>query len=85
MEINEFKTYDIYYDTEGDFLEITLGTPPKKSYMDEIEPGVFISKDEETNKTFAIGILSFKKRCYILNVILKKMNIDFPLDINCVK
>jgi len=83
MEVNEFETYDIYYDPEGDFLEITLGSPPEKSYADEIEPGVFISRDENTDKAFAIGILSFKKRCYILNEILKRLNIDFPLNISC--
>ena len=83
MEINEFETYDIYYDPEGDFLEITLGIPPKKSYADESEPGIFISKDEKTDKVFAVGILSFKKRCYVLNEILKKMNINFPLNISC--
>ncbi len=83
MEVKEFETYDIYYDPEGDFLEITLGIPPEKSYADEIEPGIFISKDEETDKTFAVGILSFKKRCHILSKILKRMNIDFPLNITC--
>jgi hypothetical protein len=83
MEVKEFETYDIYYDPEGDFLEITLGTPPEKSYADEIEPGVFISKDEETDKAFAVGILSFKRRCHVLNDILKSMNINFPLNISC--
>ena len=73
---------DIYYDSESDFLEITLGIPHKKSYADEIEPGIFVSKDEETDKAFAIGILSFKKRCHILKEILKRMNIDFPLNIS---
>ena len=82
MEVKEFETYDIYYDPEGDFLEIILGIPPEKSYADETEPGVFISKDEETDKTFAVGILGFKKRCYVLNEILKKMNINFPLNIS---
>ena len=85
MEIKEFETYDIYYDPEGDFLEIILGVPPNNSYADEIEPGIFISKDEKTNKAFAIGILSFKKRSHVLKEILKKMNIDFPLNITTEK
>ena len=82
MEIKELETYDIYYDKEGDFLEITFRTPPEKSYADEIEPGVFISKDEKTDKAFAVGILSFKKRCHVLNEIFKRMNINFPLNIS---
>lgn len=83
MEVKEFETYDIYYDPEGDFLEITFGIPPEKSYSEEIEPGIFISKDEETNEVFAVGILSFKKRCQILTEILKRLNINFPLNITC--
>lgn len=79
IEIKE--PYDIYYDPEGDFLEIIFETPPNKSYADEIEPGVFISKDEKTDKTFAIGVLSFKKRPQILKEMLKKMDINFPLNI----
>ena len=79
----EQETYDIYYDEAGDFLEITLGVPPKTEYSDEIEPGVFITKDEETNEIKGIGILDFKKRCHVLNEILKRMNISFPLNISC--
>lgn len=32
----EQETYDIYYDEQGDFLEITFGLPPKTEYSDEI-------------------------------------------------
>jgi len=85
MKINEFETYDIYYDTEGDFLEIIFGIPPENSYADEIEQGIFISKDEKTDKAFAVGILGFRKRCHILKDIFKKMNINFPLTIGCSK
>ncbi len=80
--MKELKTYDIYYDEEGDFLEIIFKIPPEKSYADEIEPGIFISKDEKTDEAFAIGILSFKKRPSILKEILKKINISFPLEIS---
>ena len=79
----EQETYDIYYDEAGDFLEITFGIPPKTEYSDEIEPGIFITKDEETNEIKGIGILDFKKRRHILNEILKRMNINFPLNISC--
>jgi len=59
--MKEQETYDIYYDEAGDFLEITFGLPPKKEYSDETEPGVFITRDEETNEIKGIGILDFKK------------------------
>lgn len=78
----EQETYDIYYDEAGDFLEVTFGVPPKKEYSDEIEPGVFITRDEETDEIKGIGILDFRKRCHILREILKKMSINFPLSIS---
>lgn len=78
----ESETYDIYYDELGDFLEVTFGIPPKTEYSEEIEPGVFITKDKETNEIKGVGILSFKKRVEILKKVLNKINKKLPLDIN---
>ncbi len=77
----EHHTYDIYYDEEGDFLEITFGIPPKKEYSEEIEPGVFITKDEKNDEVKGVSILSFKNRSQILKEILQKFNIKLPLEI----
>ena len=77
----EHHTYDIYYDEEGDFLEITFGLPPKKEYSEEIEPGVFITKDETTEEIKGIGILSFKKRNQILKELLGRFRLKLPLEI----
>ncbi len=81
----EYKTYGIYYDEEGDFLEITFGEPPEIEYTDEIEEGVFITRDESTNEVYSIGILSFKKRVWILNKILSKFNKKLPGEIDISK
>ena len=78
------RTYDIYYDEEGDFLEITLGEPSKKDYAEEVEPGVFIIRDESSNLVKSIGILSFKKRSGILKEILEKVHITLPLEIRSI-
>lgn len=78
----ENQTYDIYYDKEGDFLEITFGEPPEDEYSEEIEPDIFITKSSKTNELYGIGILSFKKRVKILSKILKQFNIEFPLEIS---
>jgi len=75
-------TYDIYYDEEGDFLEVTFGVPPEKEYTDEIEDGVFITKDEETDEVKGVGILSFKKRAGILKKILTRVGKKLPLEID---
>ncbi len=82
MNIQKHQTFDIYYDEEGDFLELTFGLPPKDCLTDEIEEGVFVTKNEKTNELYGIGILSFKKRAEILRNILNKFKIRFPLEIN---
>ena len=40
----ESETYNIYYNEEGDFLEVTFGIPPKIEYSEEIESGVFFNQ-----------------------------------------
>ncbi len=51
---------DIYYDEEGDFLEITIANPPEESYCEDINDDVFLRKDEKTGEIVGIGILNFK-------------------------
>lgn len=80
----ESETYDIYYDEAGDFLEITFGEPPKTEYSEEIETGVFVTKDEETNEIKGVGILSFKKRVQVLRKILNEVGKKLPLDISII-
>lgn len=80
--IQESETYDIYYDEGADFLEITFGEPPKTEYSEEIESGVFVTRDEETNEAKGVGILNFKKRTQILKNILNKINKKIPLEIS---
>ena len=76
----ENNTYEIYYDKEADFLEVFIGEPTK-STAEEVEEGIFIRKDNETNEIRSIGILSFKKRVQILKKILSRFNIELPLNI----
>ena len=77
----EHHTYDIYYDEEGDFLEITFGLPPKNEYTEQVEDGVFITKDANSHEIKSIGIIGFKKRTEKLNEILRKINFKLPLNI----
>ena len=74
------KTYTIYYDEEGDFLEITLGEPVECS-ANEIEEGIFIRRSN-TGEIKSIGILSFKKRAIALDELLRKFNLSLPIEIN---
>jgi len=81
----EDKIYSIYYDEEGDFLEITFSEPPEIEYTNEIEEGVFITRNETTNEVYSVGILSFKKRIGILKRILSKFNKKLPKEIDISK
>lgn len=67
---------NIYYDEEGDFLEISVGKPTK-SIAEEVQDGVFLRKDEETGEVKSIGILGFKKRAN-----LKDIELKLPVEIN---
>ena len=80
--MEENQTYDVYYDKEGDFLEITFGEPAREGTTEEIEQGIFITRDINSKEIKNIGILDFKKRVSVLKKILQKVNMDFPLEIN---
>ncbi len=67
----------VAYDEEGDFLEISAGKP-SNCYASEVQPGVFLRKDEKTDEVKSIGIMSFKKR----STRFKDIKLDLPVDIN---
>lgn len=66
----------VYYDEEGDFLEISIGKP-SECYATEVEPGVFIRKDEKTEEVKSVGILGFKKR----SKQLKDIELRLPVEV----
>ena len=67
----------IYYDEEGDFLEISIGKPTKCS-AEEVQPGIFLRMDEKTHDVKSIGVLGFKKRSKTLT----DVTLDLPIEIN---
>ena len=77
----ENQTYEIYYDKEGDFLEVSFGEPAKEGTTEEIEKGIFITRDVEKKAITDIGILNFKMRVEVLKRILNRFNIRIPLKI----
>ncbi len=68
---------NVYYDEEGDFLEISIGNPTK-CYAEEVQSGIFLRKDERTNEVKSIGIVSFKKR----SKDMKDIKLDLPIEVN---
>lgn len=65
----------IYYDEEGDFLEINIGKYTK-GYFKDVGNGIAERIDEKTGKVTGIAILSFRKRSR-----LKGMKIKLPVKI----
>ncbi len=65
---------NIYYDKEGDFLEIGL-EGRRKGYFIDVGEGISKRVDEKTGKVIGIAILSFKKRTEYL----KDMRISLPI------
>ncbi len=70
----------IYYGDEADYLEIRFGES-RENYGEDLDKDITIFKDEKTDEIVGVGILNFKKRSYILKDILKKLNLNLPLNI----
>lgn len=77
----ENHVYDIYYDEEGDFLEVSFGESAKEGTTEEIEEGIFITRDIDTKEVKNIGILDFKTRMEILRQIMQKINKELPFNL----
>ncbi len=67
----------IYYDEEGDFLEVMFGKS-NKDYGDHINEDTVLFKDQDTNKIIGIGIFNFKKHTKDL----KDLKLNLPVKIN---
>ena len=66
----------IYYDEEGDYLEIFIGDS-RPNYGEEIAGGVTVFKDEESDEVIGVGILNFRKKTKIL----KDIEVNLPFKI----
>ena len=73
MKTNKDKMH-IYYDEEGDVLEIRLGEPTV-SYMKDLGKDIFERIDNKTGKVKGFVILNFKKRS-------ENKVIDIPIPVN---
>ncbi|MBI4170224.1 MAG: DUF2283 domain-containing protein [Candidatus Aenigmarchaeota archaeon] len=62
----------IYYDEEGDFLEINIGKYTK-GYFKDIGEGLAERIDEKTGKVTGIAVLGFRKKMQ------KDLKINLPV------
>lgn len=68
---------NVYYDQEGDFLELRIGKPTSSVY-NEIGNDVFQRVDEKTGMIKGFAIFNFKKRTQKL----KDIDIPLPMENN---
>ena len=66
------KNLSVYYDGEGDLLEIRIGKPTS-SYFKDLGNDIFERIDEKTGEIRGFSILNFKKRTE------KQASINIPL------
>ena len=80
--MKEHKTYDWYYDEDADFLEVSFEEPAKSGTTEEVQEGVFVTRDADTERVTNVGILSFKKRVKVLKEVLASLNKKLPIEIS---
>ena len=71
---------NLYYDEEGDYLEIFVANKSKNQILKNLGKGVFEKRDEKTGEIIGIAILGFKKRTKKL----KSIKVDLPFEIKMV-
>jgi len=71
------KQLRIYYDEEGDFLQIMF-REPKEDYGEHINKDIVFFKDSETKEIIGIGIFNFKKH----SKDFKDIIVNLPIKIN---
>lgn len=67
---------NLYYDEEGDFLEINIGDY-SEGYFKNLGDGIFERIDKETEKVTGLAIMSFRKRTEGL----KEVQVNLPMEI----
>lgn len=68
----------IYYDEEGDFLEINIGEYTE-GYFRDVNEGISERIDEKTGEITGIAILNFRKRTQEIKDL--KINLPVTLEI----
>ena len=68
----------VYYDDEGDYLEIRVGKP-RKNYGDHLSDDIVIFRDAETDELVGIGIFNLKEGVKNLNPRERNLPIDISL------
>jgi len=67
------KKMHVYYDPEGDFLEVRFGNPTL-CYYEEIDKDIFEKRDEKTNELKGYAIFNVQK-----HMTINDLEVEMPL------
>ena len=67
----------IYYDEEGDYLEIMFGKSGS-DYGDHVSEDIVLFKDQKTDNIIGVGIFNFRKHTKDLD----DLRLNLPVKIN---
>lgn len=70
----------IYYDEEGDFLEIMFGDA-RSDYGDHISQDIVLFKDQGTDEIIGVGIFNFKHHTREFEDLKLKLPININLSV----
>ncbi len=69
----------IYYDEDGDFLQIMF-REPREDYGDHVTKDIVFFRDVETDEIIGIGIFNFKKHSKDLKNVLVNLPVRVDLE-----
>ncbi|HLC32115.1 MAG TPA: DUF2283 domain-containing protein [Candidatus Nanoarchaeia archaeon] len=73
---------NIYYDDEGDYLEIFIDNS-SPTYGEDVGDDITLFKKESNDEVVGVGILNFKKRTKSLQDL--KINLPFEINFSALK
>lgn len=73
---------NIYYDEEGDYLEI-FKEDNSSAYGEDIGDDITLFKDKKTEEIVGVGILNFRKRTKSLEEI--RLKVPFEINFSAIK
>ena len=82
LPIKMQEEMSIYYDEEGDFLEIMFGEP-REDYGDHISKDIVLFKDQKTDEIIGIGIFNFRQHTKELEDL--KLRLPFKINLSLIK
>jgi hypothetical protein len=72
----------VYYDEEGDFLEVMFGEP-QDDYGDHIDKDTVLFRNQKTEEIIGVGIYNFKKHTKDLQDL--KLNLPVKVNLSALK